>query len=404
MEPGEYLTQLKMSEALPLFGFDPSIVPDIDFCQKDSSVIESEVVTNYEKYFYLITRINKTLGRADPVRLFLLTNVYQLVVQRSIADSTGKENLLKYSHGANLDNVGAKWGDRGLRLKATSSQATLRFTLSSLLTTDSTIPLGTIAQTAAGQRFKTVQDGTIKTGDLTIDLPAESETKGASTNGLVPGQINQLVSWNSPFLVTVANTTTASGGADVEEDDHLRARIWMAPESLSTAGPKEGYEYWGGSANPDIVDVSVYSGPEVAGKVYIYPLMKGGRLPTQAECDQVYAACNADRIRPLTDQVFVQAPTAVNYIATIKYWIKQQDSQFVSTLQPAIEGAYADWLVWQQSKIGRDIVPSRLIQMMIDAGAKRIQVVSPVFTVLDAKSLAVNDPTSSCTYQGLEEE
>ena len=32
--------------------------------------------------FYLITKINKTLGRGDPVRLFLLSIIYQIVVQR----------------------------------------------------------------------------------------------------------------------------------------------------------------------------------------------------------------------------------------------------------------------------------------------------------------------------------
>src|SRR6266850_3011754 len=119
--------------ALPLFGFDSTIIPDIDFCQKDASVIESDVITNYESLFYLVTRINKTLGRADPVRLFLLTIIYQIVVQRSIVDSTGKENLLKYSHGANLDNLGAKWGVRGGRLQPTSAVTTLRFSLSSPL-------------------------------------------------------------------------------------------------------------------------------------------------------------------------------------------------------------------------------------------------------------------------------
>ena len=101
---------------------------------------------------------------------------------------------------------------------------------------------------------------------------------GEAANGLVAGQINQLVSWSSPFLVNVTNTVTSSGGADIESDDHLRARIWMAPESFSCAGPYGAYEYWAASANPDIIDVCVWSNPPNAGKVYIYPLMKDGAL------------------------------------------------------------------------------------------------------------------------------
>lgn len=392
---------------LPLFGFDPSIIPDIDFCVKDASVVESEVITNYEKYFYLITRINKTLARGDPVRLFMLSVIYQLVVQRSIVDSTGKENLLKYSHGADLDNVGAKWGPRGLRLGAAQAATTLRFTLSSVLTTDSVIPFNTLAQTNSGLQFATTVEGTVLAGQTTIDLPATAVTAGKSANGLVPGQITQLVSWSSPFLVTVTNTTTTSGGTDVEGDDHLRARIWMAPESLSTAGPKEGYEYWAASANPDIIDVGVYSDASLAGKVYVYPLMVGGTMPTQAVIDQVYAACNADKVRPLTDQVFVQAPTAKSYTPNVKYWIKTADQQFTADIETKVQQAYADYIIWQRSKIGRDINPSQCDQMMVAAGAKRTDIPGSttfIFTVVDQRSVAQETVGSVCTYMGLEDE
>ena len=265
---------------LSLFSFDSTVVPDIDFCVKDASVIESDVISKYENAFYVRTGIAKTLGRADPVRLFLLANTYQLVVQRSIVDSTGKENLLKYSHGANLDNLGAKWGLRGGRLQATSATTTLRFTLSSILTSESTIPLGTMAQSGDARRFRTTAEGTIPPGGTSIDLPAIAVEPGVAANGLVAGQITQLVQWSSPFLVAVTNTTTSSGGADQESDDHLRARIWKAPESFSVAGPYGAYEYWASSANPDIIDVSVWSDPPNAGKVFIHPLMEGGRLPT----------------------------------------------------------------------------------------------------------------------------
>lgn len=397
-----------MSEPLPLFGYDSSIIPDIDFCQKDASVIESDVITNYESLYYLVTRINKTLGRADPVRLFLLSIIYQIVVQRSIVDSTGKENLLKYSHGANLDNLGAKWGLRGRRLDATYATTTLRFSLSSPLTSESTIPLGTLARSGDDRQFATTQEGTIFPGGLTIDLPATAVAAGAAGNGLVPGQINHLVNWSAPFLVAVTNVTASSGGADIESDDHLRARIWMAPESFSTAGPEGAYEYWASSANPDIIDVSVWSSPPNAGKVYIYPLMEGGRLPTQAECDQIYAVCNADRIRPLTDQVFVQAPIPVTSAGcVVKYWIRTSDAQFAPDIEAKADAAFADYLTWQKTKIGRDINPSKCDQMLVDAGAKRTDISEATstfeFTVVNPQSIAVlSNP--QLTYMGLEDE
>jgi phage-related baseplate assembly protein len=397
-----------MNEPLPLFGFDPSVLPPIDFCQKDASVIESDVITNFESLFYLVTKIKKTLGRGDPVRLFLLTIIYQIVVQRSIVDSTGKENLLAYSHGANLDQLGAKWGLRGLRLQPTKAVTTLRFSLSSQLTSSSPIPLGTLAQSGSGIQFATTLEGIILPGNLTIDLPAIAVNEGSAGNGLLPGQVNQLVSWNAPFLVTVSNTTTTSGGADLESDDHLRARIWMAPESFSCAGPYGAYEYWAATANPNISDVNVWSDPAHAGQVYIYFLMENGRLPTQAECDQVYAVCNADRIRPLTDQVFVQPPIAVTSAGClVKYWIKTADGQFSNDIQAKVEVAFADYLAWQKTKIGRDINPSKCDQMLVEAGAKRTDISEGTstfeFTVVGPQNVA-NLTGPALTYMGLEEE
>jgi phage-related baseplate assembly protein len=393
------------STAQPLFNFDPSIIPDISFAQKDASVIESEVITDYEKYYYLITKITKTLARGDPVRLFLLSIIYQIVVQRSIIDSTGKENLIKYSHGADLDNIGARWGQRGLRLQATSATTTIRFTLSIAQTVNVPIPIGTMVQSSNQVQFVTTQDAFIPSGEITIDIAATAVTPGSTGNGLVPGQINQLVSWNSPFLVSASNTVTSSGGANTESDDHYRARIWMAVESFSVAGPYGAYEYWAASANPDIIDVSVWSDIAHAGQVYIYPLMSGGRLPTTAECQQVYNVCNDSYIRPLTDQVFVQAPAAVSYVIDCDYYIKTSDGQFAADIEAKVTQAYNDFITWQTGKIGRDINPSKLVEMLVDAGAKRTVIRLPVFTALTAQQIAVVDTaTSKLNYMGLEDE
>jgi phage-related baseplate assembly protein len=250
----------------------------------------------------------------------------------------------------------------------------------------------------------TIAAGNIKAGTLTTMVKAQAVETGEQYNGFLPGQINQLVSWHSPFLVTVTNVTTSGGGALVESDEHLRARIWFTPESFSTAGPKEAYMYWAGSANPDIIDVSVWSDAAHAGQVYVYPLMKGGQLPTQAVLDQVYAKCNADDIRPLTDQLFVQSPIISDFTATVEFWIDKANGQFEDKLRDAVMQAYTDWVSWQSSKIGLDINPSKLDQMMVDAGAKRTNIISPAFTVVDAQTLAVCDqPASLCTYMGLEE-
>jgi phage-related baseplate assembly protein len=392
---------------LSLFGFDSTIVPDIDFCVKDASVVESEVITNYEHYYNLATKVNKTLGRADPVRLFLLTIIYQLVVQRSITDSTGKENLLKYSHGADLDNVGAKWGPRVKRLPPQKALTTLRFTLATTLTIDAVIPLKTLVQTSSGIKFATKVEGRISATQLSTDIEAEAQEAGPDKNGLLPGQINQLVSWNAPFLVSATNISTSSGGSNKEEDDHLRARIWMAPESFSTAGPVEAYESWAAGASPEIIDVNVWSDPPNAGKVFIHPLMKDGVLPSPEICDKVYEIVNADRIRPLTDQVFVSAPVVDNYTPNVGFWIKTKDGQFEADIMQRVQEAYANYLIWQKTKIGRDINPSKCDQMMVGAGAKRTDIPGSttfIYVPVGNEHVAQEVIGSACTYMGLEDE
>jgi phage-related baseplate assembly protein len=401
---------------MALFGFDLSIVPDIDFAVKDASVIQSEVITNYEEYFYLITQINKTLTRADPVRLFLMTVIYQLVVQRSIIDTTGKQNLIKYSREKNLDNLGARWGPtRGIRLQAKKSSTILRFELATSLAIDVIIPYNTIAQTNSGVRFATIVEGIIRAGDLFVEAAAECEIAGSVGNGFVPGQINDLVSSSGPFVIDVANIVTTSGGYDTESDDRFRARVWMAPESFSVAGPYGAYEYWAASANADIIDVSIYSDPTIAGQVWIYPLMAGGRLPTQIEKDQVYAICNNEWIRPLTDWVFVKDLEIVPYHRACTFWITDTKALFAEEIRQGVYKAYDDYTYWQKSTVGLDINPNELTKVLVNAGAKRVyyegqQPNDPLpwhtpFTVLDEQQLAVEDnPGFGLIYGGLEPE
>ena len=112
--------------------------------------------------------------------------------------------------------------------------------------------------------------------------------------------------------------------------------------------------------------MSAWSDPPHAGQVYIYFLMEGGRLPTPDECAQVYAVCNADRIRPLTDQVFVQPPALKVFGGQIKYWIRTADDQFSNEIQTKVTDAFNDYKIWQTSAIGRDINPSKADQMIVE--------------------------------------
>ena len=63
---------------------------------------------------------------------------------------------------------------------------------------------------------------------------------GVGGNELLPGQVNVLVDL-IPYVESVSNTTKTSGGADLESDESLAERIFLAPSGYSVAGPDDAY-------------------------------------------------------------------------------------------------------------------------------------------------------------------
>ena len=57
-----------------------------------------------------------------------------------------------------------------------------------------------------------------------------------------------------------------------------------------------------------------------------------------------------------------------------------------------------DFIVWQTSKMGRDINPSYLTKMMMDAGAKRVEVRQPTFQSVE--DIAVGKLQSKTVLNG----
>lgn len=366
-------------------------VPEIDFAVKDPTLIEAQVIIDYETAFLALTGVAKTLAPGDPVRLLLLTVVDWLARQRVVIDFTGKSNLLKYARQDYLDNLAALHGQRALRLPASPAWTTLRFSLEAPMAYGVIVPAKTMVQAPNGITFRTVEAGSIAAGALYCDVAARSVEVGIAGNGFLPGQINSIVNWNQPFALQVINTTESEGGSDIETDEQYRYRIWLAIESYSTCGPRDAYEFWALSAHPEIMQCVVHSEPNIAGEVHLYPLLKGGKLPTQDILDLVLAKCSADTVRPLTDYVFAHAPTVLNYTLNMTYWVLETNHVLLDAISQGVTQAVADWILWQKSYVGRDINIDELTKRCLQAGAKRIDVTTPVeFQLLQYNQLAVH--------------
>lgn len=335
-------------------------LPAVEFLKTDAAKIESEILTGYE------AAAGRALAAGDPVRLFLLAVADIIIQQNAAINIAAQQNLLSYAQGNFLDALGFFLSVK--RLAESSAKTTLRFTLSEALGNIYTIPAG-FEVTNGIVTFATDDELNIPVGNLTGEVSATCTTSGVAGNDYLAGQISTIVT-PMAFLAKAENLTITTGGADAEGDAEYAERIRLAPNSFSVAGPLKAYIYHTYSVSAAIVDVSVTS-PN-PGEVKVYPLLKGGQLPSVEVIQQIADYLSDDDIRPLTDDVAVLSPTPKEYAIHIDYWIFEEDKTKAESIKAAVEKAVEDYKLWQQSKIGRDILPAKLIHNVIAAGAARI--------------------------------
>lgn len=365
-------------------------LPDIQFGDKSVQKMETEAVGIFEK------NTNIPLADADPRRKFIQSIIALFAQQRVIIDYTGKQNLLAYAENDNLDHIGAR--AKTPRLEALAARTTQRFHLS--IAMPQTIPGGTRVSAGDGIFFATLESVEVAAGQTSADVVVECTVVGSIGNGYLPGQLNQLVD-PLQWVQSVSNLTTSGGGADTEADDPYAERIWQAPESYSVAGPEGAYKYWARTANPSIVDVAVDS--PAPSEIEIRPLLQGGQIPTQEVLDMVLNVCNDRKIRPLGDRVKVMAPEQVSYDLNVTYWIGLSNSGMATSIKAKIEKAIEEFILWQKSKLGRDIDPSELTSRIKNAGAKRAAVTLPVYRAIATHQVA-KENLVQVVYGGLEDD
>ena len=371
-------------------------IPDISFID-DATIdqILAQMISDYQSKYEEVTGNKRTLAQADPDRLILYAASIQIYQAMQYADTAGKMGLLKYSREDFLDNLGALRGVS--RIQAAPATCILQFSIENALTSATPIVAGCRVTSGNDVFFATDEYAEIPAGETSITVTATCTEAGTIGNDLVAGEITTLV--NTLPGVSVVNISATEGGSDIESDDDLRDRIYAAANSYSVAGPTGAYEYHTKMADSTIGDVVVDS--PTPGVVDVYFIKEDGDIPDEALCEKVTDYLNDRNIRPLTDQVTAKAPTAVNYNVTVTYYIAASKKSAVETIQSNINTAVTVYNNWQTEKIGRDIIPDYLIQKMMEAGAKRVEVTSPVFTIID-DSMVARVENVTITYGGLE--
>lgn len=370
-------------------------LPEISFAEKDIGKILSDMISGYEQAYYEQTGKRKKLYPGDPIRIFLYTQALREIQLRYMIDDAAKQNLLKYARAEYLDHKG---NGLATRLPGTKAIVSQKFILSAPIQTSQIIPAGTRVSPGNNIHFETKENVAVPSGVEEITTTVECTTVGVIGNGFTPGQINILVD-PIPWVASVINIDTSQGGSEVEDDDSYRERIRLAPESFSVAGPDGAYEFFAKQYSPLVQDVVINS--PAPGEVDIRVLLNEGELPSQPFLEGIQTYLSARDKRPLTDYVTVGAPDVVNYDINIEYYIRSRDAQLESSIQAAVNKAIDDFRLWQRSKIGRDVNPSELIARIINTGAKRVEVTSPVYMAIQNTQVA-NDAYVNVTYGGLE--
>ena len=358
--------------------------PDIHFVDTDTNTVVNALIQSYEAF------TGRTLYPADPARLFILWVADIIIQERVNIDFSARQNVPRYAEGEYLDSLAELFKD-AYRLEPEKAKTTLRFTLSIPLEVATIVPVGTRVTVDGEIIFQTTQALTIPAGDLFGDVEAECQTDGEIGNGFVPGQITQLIDI-FPYFGSVENVSESDGGADEESDAAFYERMRESVETFSTAGPLGAYEYYAKSASALIVDVKATS-PE-PGEVDVRVLLSGGQLPGEEILKEVLDILNADKVRPLTDHVTVAAPETVPYDIDFTYWTQEGGAVSDDKVAENIAAAVRTFKEWQGAKRGGDVNPSYLISLLMQAGAKRVKVRSPVDTVVPDNAVAVIGETA----------
>lgn len=169
-----------------------------------------------------------------------------------------------------------------------------------------------------------------------------------------------------------------------ESDDDFRQRIPLSLEGYTTAGSEGSYVFHGLSADGNVKDISAVS--PTPGEVIVYVLSRDGNGEASSELlDTVEAALNADKVRPMTDQVTVQSAAIVEYSITAVLTLYPGPSSAVvlAAAQAAVQ-AYAD----ANHRMGYDVNLSAVYRALHQPGVQNVNLTLPAANIVVADGQA----------------
>lgn len=339
------------------------------------------------------------LEDADPMKLLLDTMAYMHFQRLMYLDQLGKMNLLKYSHGAFLDNLGANVSQppRDLGKRA---YVKMQVILSKEQKNDYIIPAGTLFASEDNTFFESGEDLILPAGCLSGEVLCTCTEPGEDGNGYEVGEIQSLVT-ALPYVQDVMNTTVSTGGEEEESDESYAESVFLAASQPNTTGNDDGYKYVIRQVSSQIGDIMIDNPTPL--QVDISFLLKDGTLPSDELIYAVETAVKNSFKRSLNDYITVKIPETAGYEIDVKYWINESDRAKSLEIQKEVKSAIDRYKLWQAGKLGRDINPGMLQHYMMGAGIKRMVVNAPKDTVVEKGTVPLCSSVN-VVYGGIEDD
>lgn len=347
------------------------------FVLTSTAGIVADITARYEE----IT--GRTLLPSDPDKLFVQWVAGVIAQERIITNYIGNQNIPSRAVGANLDALGEEIYNVK-RPQAQPAVCTMRFYVSAAQETAIEVPKGIKVTDGAGKFvWETTKDTAVPIGELFVDVPARCTTAGSVGNGFAPGQINTLVDVDKVlYYASCENIDTSNSGTQTATDAEYYELMRAGLEAYSTAGPKGAYEYHARTVSTEIADVCAMNPIDKPGYVHIFAIMQDGSIADDGTKKAILEACSDSKVRPLTDIVEVVDPEVLEFDIELTYYADRGADVSLSAIEGAVTAAVDEYTEWQCKKIGRDINPSKLMWLLRDSGAKRVDIKSPVFVPL----------------------
>ena len=217
-------------------------------------------------------------------------------------------------------------------------------------TNGTVVPAGTIFRRADGAEYATTAEATIASSTATLTLTAiEAGQAGNASANTTLSIVTPIAGLNAAATVTASGLTS---GADIEDDDSLRARVLARIQQPPHGGARHDYIAWAKEV-PGVTRAWCYPQELGTGTVTVRFVRDDDAsiIPDPAEVAIVQAYIDARR--PVTANLTVVAPVAV----PVAFQIELTPNS--ASVQAAVEAELRDLLL-RESEPGSTILVSHI--------------------------------------------